>query len=115
MCRTVGCVELGLAIVWKYSEAIRRNQPSQREASCSNNVACWVSELSAKVQELVPNAVCEHRVLCFHDAAAGNWAFCRERLWMTMKSPGSHHKHQAVLIGGLMRLSGSEQHRPGCP
>ncbi|CAE7307532.1 ebh [Symbiodinium microadriaticum] len=62
-------------------------------------------QLSCLVQELVPNTVCEHRVLCFHDAAVGRWAFCRERLWMTMKSPGSHHKHQDVLAVTDFRLT----------
>jgi len=48
------------------------------------------------VQERVPDVVCEHRVLCFHDAARGSNCYRRERLWMKLKARGEHHSHQSA-------------------
>lgn len=46
------------------------------------------------VQELVPEVLCEYRVLCFHDAARGRYK--REGLWLKLKARGEHHKHQSA-------------------
>ncbi|CAE7174681.1 unnamed protein product [Symbiodinium pilosum] len=63
------------------------------------------SSPDTEVQELLSDVVCEHRVLCFHDARRGMWAFSREHLWMTMKNPGAHHNHQEVLEVKDFRLT----------
>lgn len=52
------------------------------------------TQLVCLVQEMVPNVVCEHRILCFADAAAGFAAARRERLWLRMKRGGEHPVHQ---------------------
>jgi len=51
-------------------------------------------QLLCLVQEMVPNVICEHRVLCFYDASRGTYV--RERLWMEMKAKGDIHNHKAV-------------------
>ncbi|CAJ1377882.1 unnamed protein product [Effrenium voratum] len=52
-------------------------------------------QLTCLVQEMVPDVVCEHRVLCFRNAAARPQSFVREHLWLRMKPKGEHHNHQA--------------------
>mmetsp|Transcript_103481 Transcript_103481/g.221252 ORF Transcript_103481/g.221252 Transcript_103481/m.221252 type:complete len:518 (+) Transcript_103481:80-1633(+) len=54
------------------------NQPE------SNQIVCLV-------QEMVPNVVCELRVLCFHDAVKQD--FVKERLWVRMGRPGEVARH----------------------
>lgn len=46
------------------------------------------------VQEMVPEVLCEYRVLCFRDAARGGYT--KEHLWMRMKTQGEHHLHQTA-------------------
>lgn len=48
------------------------------------------SQMQCLVQARVP-VTCEHRVLCFHEAATGG--FVRERLWLTMMEYDRVHKH----------------------
>eukprot|EP00435_Cladocopium_sp_Y103_P013064 s2187_g3.t1 len=55
-------------------------------------------QLHCFVQELVPDVVCEHRVLCFRDEHEGPQRFVREHLWLRMKTRGEHHNHQATCI-----------------
>jgi len=56
---------------------------------------CRSEQLLCLVQEMVPDVVCEFRVLCFHDAAAGNGQYRREGLWMGMHGKGWHHNHKS--------------------
>lgn len=60
-------------------------------------------QLLCLVQEMIPDVVCEYRVLCFHDAAAG--MYIRERLWMRMKAKGEHHNHQGICEVGEFALT----------
>lgn len=51
-------------------------------------------QLLCLVQEMVPDVVCEYRVICVRDSARGDGVYARERLWMRMKAKGEHHNHQ---------------------
>lgn len=53
-------------------------------------------QLFCLVQEMVPDVVCEFRVVCFNDAAGVGKCYKHEWLWMKMKEKGKHHNHQSV-------------------
>jgi len=44
------------------------------------------NQITCLVQEMVPDVVCEQRLLCFHDAFRGE--FVKERIWCRMKAKG---------------------------
>lgn len=53
-------------------------------------------QLQCLIQEMVPDVVCEYRVLCFHDPARGSDSYKREGLWLKLKAKGEHHNHQSA-------------------
>mmetsp|Transcript_183752 Transcript_183752/g.582923 ORF Transcript_183752/g.582923 Transcript_183752/m.582923 type:complete len:184 (+) Transcript_183752:1294-1845(+) len=58
---------------------------------------------------MVPDVLCEYRILCFHDAAAASSGqgdfFAQEKLWLKMKPQGEHHNHQIACEVGEFAMA----------